>query len=94
MYRLSSQTINWMMGALLGQLQLFQAFVDEDVFDADAGRLVEKEEEEAVREVVQRSGYWWLRYRRVVVLGREKLSRREEEREEGEVNEVELYWWL
>ncbi|KAG9062404.1 hypothetical protein KI688_005319 [Linnemannia hyalina] len=56
-YRLSSQTINWMMDALLGQLQLVQAFVDEDAFDADAGRLVEKEEEEIVREVVQGSGY-------------------------------------
>ncbi|OAQ35729.1 hypothetical protein K457DRAFT_12951 [Linnemannia elongata AG-77] len=92
-YRLSSQTVNWMMDALLGQLLLVQAFVDEDTFHADAGRLVDKEEE-VVREVVQGSGYWWPALPMDGGTREGEVESEEEDEEDGDVDEIELYQWL
>lgn len=92
-YRLSSQTVNWMMDELLGQLQLVQAFVDEDTFHADAGRLVDKEEE-VVREVIQGSGYWWPALPIDGDTREGEVESVEEGEEDGDVDEIGLYQWL
>ncbi|KAF9340529.1 hypothetical protein BGZ91_001523 [Linnemannia elongata] len=92
-YRLSSQTVNWMMDALLGQLQLVRAFVDEDTFHADAGRLVDKKEE-VVREVVQGSGYWWPALPMDGGTWEGEVESEEEDEEDGDVDEIELHQWL
>lgn len=94
LYRVSSQTINWMMDALLGQLQLVQAYNDDDAFDADAGRLVEKEEDEVVREVIQGSGYWWPALPTGGGSREGEVGSEEDDEEDGEVDEIEFYRWL
>lgn len=82
-----------MMDELLGQLQLVQAFVDEDTFHADAGRLVDKEEE-VVREVVQGSGYWWPALPMDGGTREGEVESEEEDEEDGDADEIELYQWL
>ncbi|KAF9150363.1 hypothetical protein BG015_007830 [Linnemannia schmuckeri] len=93
-YRVLSRTINWLMDVLMRQLQLVQALVDEDDFDADAGRLVQEESQEVVKEVVHGSGYWWPALPNDGGSQKKEVESKEDEEEEDGDDEAERYWWL